>query len=77
MSRESVTIERTAKQLKKLQPLFDEINAAAPGKREWERDGLLGQVYTYGMTVRYVENREVLRIQKVNHIAQKQGRQIK
>ena len=77
MSRESITIEWTAAQRKKLQPLFDEIWIAAIGKGANKCDGLLDQVFTYGMEVRYIANEDVLKIQRINRIAQKKGRQIK
>ena len=79
MSRNAIFIEWTPEQREQLQPLFDEITTAAKKVVDSYKhgDGLLGQVFTYGMTVRYIENKEVLAIQKINHKAQKEGRQIK
>ena len=74
MSREPVTIYWTKSQLKVLQPLFDEILEAAKivpvNLRSTKCDGLLGQVYTYGMQVRYIKNKEVMATQKINRAAQ-------
>ena len=77
MNRDSITIEWTPSQRKKLQPLFDAIWVAALGKPDSKCDGLLGQVRLYGMEVRYIENKEVIAIQKINRRAQKEGRQKK
>jgi len=75
MSRKSINITWTKKQREALQPLFDAIRES--NRLSDESDGLLGQVYETGMQVRYIENKDVMQIQKINRIAQKQGRQEK